>query len=39
MVVWWVTEAIPISATALIPLAALPLIGAPRHERCGVALR
>jgi len=28
MVVWWVTEAIPISATALIPLAALPLIGA-----------
>lgn len=28
MVIWWVTEAIPISATALIPLAALPLIGA-----------
>ena len=28
MVVWWVTEAIPIAATALIPLAALPLIGA-----------
>ncbi|MEZ5961287.1 MAG: DASS family sodium-coupled anion symporter [Hyphomonadaceae bacterium] len=28
MVVWWVTEAIPISATALVPLAALPLIGA-----------
>jgi len=28
MVTWWVTEAIPISATALIPLAALPLIGA-----------
>lgn len=28
MVVWWVTEAIPISATALIPLAALPLLGA-----------
>ena len=28
MVVWWVTEAIPISATALIPLAALPLMGA-----------
>src|SRR5690349_7226919 len=26
MVVWWVTEAIPIAATALIPLAALPLI-------------
>ena len=28
MIVWWVTEAIPIAATALIPLAALPLIGA-----------
>jgi sodium-dependent dicarboxylate transporter 2/3/5 len=28
MVVWWVTEAIPISATALLPLAALPLLGA-----------
>jgi sodium-dependent dicarboxylate transporter 2/3/5 len=28
MVVWWVTEAIPISATALLPLAALPLMGA-----------
>jgi sodium-dependent dicarboxylate transporter 2/3/5 len=25
MVVWWVTEAIPIAATALIPLVALPL--------------
>jgi sodium-dependent dicarboxylate transporter 2/3/5 len=28
MVVWWVTEAIPIAATALLPLAALPLLGA-----------
>lgn len=28
MVVFWVTEAIPISATALMPIAALPLIGA-----------
>ena len=26
MVVWWVTEAIPISATAMLPLAALPLL-------------
>ena len=26
MVVFWVTEAIPISATALLPLAALPLV-------------
>jgi solute carrier family 13 (sodium-dependent dicarboxylate transporter), member 2/3/5 len=27
-VVWWVTEAIPIAATALLPLAVLPLSGA-----------
>jgi hypothetical protein len=27
MVVWWVTEAIPIAATALLPLAVLPLMG------------
>ena len=29
MVVWWVTEAIPIAATALLPLAALPLSAPP----------
>ena len=28
MVVWWVTEAIPIAATAMLPLALLPLAGA-----------
>jgi sodium-dependent dicarboxylate transporter 2/3/5 len=28
MVVWWVTEAIPIAATALLPLVVLPLAGA-----------
>ena len=28
MVIWWVSEAIPIAATALLPLAVLPLIGA-----------
>ena len=28
MVIWWVTEAIPIAATAMLPLAALPLLGA-----------
>jgi solute carrier family 13 (sodium-dependent dicarboxylate transporter), member 2/3/5 len=28
MVVWWVTEPVPIAATALLPLAALPLLGA-----------
>ena len=27
MIVWWVTEAIPIAATALLPLAVLPLLG------------
>lgn len=27
MVVWWVTEAVPIAATALLPLALLPLLG------------
>lgn len=27
MVVWWVTEAIPIYATALLPLIAFPLLG------------
>ncbi|MGI9431801.1 MAG: SLC13 family permease, partial [Myxococcota bacterium] len=28
MAVWWLTEAIDISATALLPLAVLPLTGA-----------
>lgn len=28
MAVWWLTEAIPLSATALIPIALLPLLGA-----------
>ena len=27
MVIWWVTEAVPIAATALLPLALLPLMG------------
>jgi sodium-dependent dicarboxylate transporter 2/3/5 len=27
MAVWWVTEALPISATALVPRAAFPLLG------------
>ena len=27
MVVWWVTEAVPIAATALLPLALLPVLG------------
>ena len=28
MAVWWMTEAIPIYATSLLPLAILPLLGA-----------
>ncbi|KPF83075.1 hypothetical protein IP78_02840 [Brevundimonas sp. AAP58] len=28
MLVWWVSEAVPIAATALVPLIALPLTGA-----------
>jgi sodium-dependent dicarboxylate transporter 2/3/5 len=28
MAVWWITEAIPVYATALLPLALLPLLGA-----------
>lgn len=27
MAIWWITEAIPISATALIPLVLFPLLG------------
>ena len=27
MVIWWVTEAVPIAATALLPMALLPLLG------------
>ena len=27
MIVWWVTDAVPMAATALIPLVALPLFG------------
>jgi sodium-dependent dicarboxylate transporter 2/3/5 len=27
MVIWWVTEAVPLPATALVPLVALPLLG------------
>lgn len=27
MIVWWVTEAVPLEATALVPLVAFPLLG------------
>jgi sodium-dependent dicarboxylate transporter 2/3/5 len=28
MIIWWITEAVPIPATALIPVAAMPILGA-----------
>ncbi|NDW03963.1 SLC13 family permease [Jiella pacifica] len=28
MIVWWITEAIPVAATALVPLVLFPLLGA-----------
>ncbi|WP_374763290.1 SLC13 family permease [Yunchengibacter salinarum] len=36
MAVWWVTEAIPVAATALLPLVLLPLLGA--TDTSGAAL-
>ncbi|MEZ4534070.1 MAG: anion permease [Cyanobacteriota/Melainabacteria group bacterium] len=33
MGVWWFTEAIDISATALLPLVLLPILGARHHGR------
>jgi sodium-dependent dicarboxylate transporter 2/3/5 len=33
MAIWWVTEALPLAATALVPVAALPLLGVMPVER------
>lgn len=33
MAAWWVTEALPLAATALVPIAALPLLGVLSLER------
>lgn len=33
MAVWWMTEAVPIAATALLPMALLPLLGVLPMER------
>jgi sodium-dependent dicarboxylate transporter 2/3/5 len=33
MAAWWVTEALPLAATALVPIAALPLLGVLPLER------
>ena len=35
MAVWWATDALPISATAMLPLAAGPLLGIVPVERAG----
>ena len=36
MAAWWVTEALPLAATALVPIAALPLLGVLPLERVAV---
>jgi sodium-dependent dicarboxylate transporter 2/3/5 len=33
MAVWWITEALPIEATALLPLCVFPLVGSPTWRR------
>lgn len=35
---WWVTEALPIPATSLVPFAALPLAGVIDHKNAAAAL-
>ncbi|WP_101650935.1 SLC13 family permease [Brevibacterium ihuae] len=37
MAVWWMTEAIPIPATALVPLVAFPLFGGTEEEPVSVS--
>jgi sodium-dependent dicarboxylate transporter 2/3/5 len=37
MIIWWVTGALPMPATALLPLAVLPLLGALSLERAAAA--
>ena len=37
-VIWWVTEAIPIPATSLVPFALLPLFGVVDHKTISSAL-
>jgi len=37
-VIWWVTEAIPIPATSLVPFALLPLFGVVDHKTVSSAL-
>lgn len=35
MIIWWVSEAIPVAATALLPLAMLPLLGVATPAQAG----
>ena len=37
MAVWWMTEAIPIPATALVPLVVFPLLGGTEEEPATVS--
>lgn len=37
-VIWWVSEAVPIPATSLVPFAALPLAGVIDHKTAAAAL-
>ena len=37
-VIWWVTEAIPIPATSLVPFALLPLVGVADHKTVASSL-
>ena len=37
MALWWVTQAVPIAATSLLPLALCPLLGIPRADEVPAA--
>jgi sodium-dependent dicarboxylate transporter 2/3/5 len=37
-VIWWVTEALPIPATSILPFALLPLFGVVDHKTIASAL-
>lgn len=39
MAIWWITEAIPLSATALIPIVVFPLLGIMRGREVSAANR
>jgi sodium-dependent dicarboxylate transporter 2/3/5 len=37
MAIWWVTEALPLAATALVPVAVFPLLGVMDVDRTAQA--